>query len=78
MYDLRLQLPGQANHARKGVAHSFGFQIVKRDISGYFLQIGADRLDQGQMWIEARAVQALKERHNHSLRSPATEGRHEK
>jgi hypothetical protein len=60
------------------VAYPFRFQIVKRDISRYFLKVGADCLDQGQMRLEARAIQVLKKRHNHSLRPPAAEVRHEK
>jgi hypothetical protein len=60
------------------VADPLGLQVVKGDISGYFLKIGADRLDQGQMGLEARAIQVLKYRHIRSLCSPATEGRQEK
>jgi hypothetical protein len=78
MYDVGPHLPRQANHPREGVSYAFGFQVVKRDIGRYVFQERTCRLDQGQMGLEARAVQVLKERRNHSLRSPATEGRHEK
>jgi hypothetical protein len=50
---------------------------VKRDIRGYFLQIGANRFDQGQVGLDARAIEMPQERHHHSLRSPAAEVRHE-
>jgi hypothetical protein len=78
MYGVGPQLPGQANHAREGVAYPFGFKIVKRDISGYFLQIGTDRLDQSQMVLKARAIQMSQKRHNDSLGPSPAEGRHEK
>jgi hypothetical protein len=60
------------------VAYPLGLEIVKRDIGRYFLQERTCRLDQSQMGLEARAIQMAQERHNHSLRSPAAEVRHEK
>ena len=78
MDDLRLQLPRQANDARKGASDSSGFKIMQRDIRRQVLEEWTYRVDQRQMGLEAGAVQVLQKRHSHSLRSAAAEGGQEK
>jgi hypothetical protein len=78
MDDLWLQLPHQANYARKGASDPSGFKIMQRDIRRQVLEEWPYRVDQRQMGLEAGAVQVLEERHRHSLRSAAAEGRQEK
>jgi hypothetical protein len=43
---------------------------MDHDVGWHFLKVRANRLDQGQMELEARAIQVPQERHNHSLGSP--------